>query len=86
MGRVVQYYYNPRGKSSTTFGNGLLISCVVNIGAQVAYVLCIEDGVFIPAIGATLPSGSEDISWCIPNYNSLMKNLKQVWCYFLCCW
>jgi len=86
MGWVVQYYCNPRGKSSITFGNGLLTSCVVNIGAQLTFVLCIEDRVVIPTIGATLPSSSEDISWRIFDHNSLMKTLNQVWCYFLCCW
>lgn len=50
---------------SATFGNGVSTSCVVNIGAQVASVLCIEDGVAVPATGVTLPFGGEDISRCL---------------------
>ncbi|KAI4345773.1 hypothetical protein L6164_012869 [Bauhinia variegata] len=50
---------------AAVFGNGLSTACVVNMGAQVTSVICIEDGVALPATGKTLPFGGEDISRCL---------------------
>ncbi|XP_057527724.1 actin-related protein 9 isoform X3 [Amaranthus tricolor] len=50
---------------ATVFGNGLSTACVVNIGAQVTSVICVEDGVVLPATGITLSFGGEDISRCL---------------------
>ncbi|GMH08483.1 hypothetical protein Nepgr_010323 [Nepenthes gracilis] len=47
------------------FGNGLSTACVVNIGAQVTSVICVEDGVPLPMTGITLSFGGEDISRCL---------------------
>ncbi|KAF7837510.1 actin-related protein 9 [Senna tora] len=49
---------------AAVFGNGLSTACVVNIGAQVTSVICIEDGGAVPVTGKTLPFGGEDISRC----------------------
>ncbi|XP_028780654.1 actin-related protein 9 [Neltuma alba] len=49
---------------AAVFGNGLSTACVVNIGAQVTSVICIEDGGALPLTGKTLPFGGEDISRC----------------------
>ncbi|KAJ8763322.1 hypothetical protein K2173_001460 [Erythroxylum novogranatense] len=53
------------GSSCCSFGNGLSTACVVNIGAQVSSVICIEDGVALPNTGNTLPFGGEDLSRCL---------------------
>ncbi|KAL4191398.1 hypothetical protein AMTRI_Chr07g80340 [Amborella trichopoda] len=50
---------------AAAFGNGLSTACVVNMGAQVTSVICIEDGVALPNTGVTLPFGGEDISRCL---------------------
>ncbi|XP_057959859.1 actin-related protein 9 [Malania oleifera] len=50
---------------AAVFGNGLSTACVVNIGAQVTSVICIEDGVALPNTQMTLPFGGEDISRCL---------------------
>lgn len=50
---------------AAVFGNGLSTACVVNIGAQVASVICVEDGVALPTTEKTLPFGGEDISRCL---------------------
>lgn len=50
---------------AAAFGNGLSTACVVNIGAQVTSVICIEDGVALPSTVLTLPYGGEDISRCL---------------------
>ncbi|XP_020580420.1 actin-related protein 9 isoform X2 [Phalaenopsis equestris] len=50
---------------ATAFGNGLSTACVVNIGAQVTSVICIEDGVALPSTIITMPYGGEDISRCL---------------------
>ncbi|KAF8388212.1 hypothetical protein HHK36_026878 [Tetracentron sinense] len=50
---------------AAAFGNGLSTACVVNMGAQVTSVICIEDGVALPTTGMTLPFGGEDISRCL---------------------
>ncbi|XP_057489006.1 actin-related protein 9 isoform X4 [Actinidia eriantha] len=42
------------------FGNGLSTACVVNMGAQVTTVICIEDGVTLPATQMTLRFGGEE--------------------------
>ncbi|XP_068645784.1 actin-related protein 9 isoform X2 [Aristolochia californica] len=50
---------------AAAFGNGLSTACVVNLGAQVTSIMCIEDGVTLPMTGMTLPYGGEDISRCL---------------------
>ncbi|KDP40299.1 hypothetical protein JCGZ_02297 [Jatropha curcas] len=50
---------------AAVFGNGLSTACVVNIGAQVTSVICVEDGVALPNTEKTLPFGGEDISRCL---------------------
>ncbi|WJZ87271.1 hypothetical protein VitviT2T_006667 [Vitis vinifera] len=50
---------------AAVFGNGLSTACVVNMGAQVTSVICIEDGVALPSTQMTLPFGGEDISRCL---------------------
>ncbi|OVA09164.1 Actin-related protein [Macleaya cordata] len=50
---------------AAAFGNGLSTACVVNMGAQVTSIMCIEDGVALPTTGVTLPFGGEDISRCL---------------------
>ncbi|XP_019428862.1 PREDICTED: actin-related protein 9 isoform X2 [Lupinus angustifolius] len=47
------------------FGNGLSTACVVNIGAQVTSMICIEDGGTLPSTLKTLPFGGEDIARCL---------------------
>lgn len=50
---------------AAVFGNGLSTACVVNIGAQVSSVICVEDGVALPTTQVTLRYGGEDISRCL---------------------
>ncbi|MED6131593.1 Actin-like protein arp9 (SWI/SNF complex component arp9) [Stylosanthes scabra] len=50
---------------AAVFGNGLSTACVVNIGAQVTSMICIEDGGALPTTVKTLPFGGEDISRCL---------------------
>ncbi|XP_010023997.2 actin-related protein 9 isoform X1 [Eucalyptus grandis] len=50
---------------AAAFGNGLSTACIVNMGAQVTSVICIEDGVALPNTEKTLPFGGEDISRCL---------------------
>ncbi|MQM05279.1 hypothetical protein Taro_038089 [Colocasia esculenta] len=50
---------------AATCGNGLATACVVNLGAQVTSIICVEDGVVIPSTSITLPFGGEDISRCL---------------------
>ncbi|KAM7279388.1 hypothetical protein ACFE04_006522 [Oxalis oulophora] len=50
---------------AAAFGNGLSTACVVNIGAQVTSVVCVEDGVALPNTEKTLTFGGEDISRCL---------------------
>ncbi|CAI8603043.1 unnamed protein product [Vicia faba] len=47
---------------AAVFGNGLSTACVVNIGAQVTSLICIEDGAALPSTARTLTFGGEDIS------------------------
>ncbi|KAK2647238.1 hypothetical protein Ddye_022433 [Dipteronia dyeriana] len=50
---------------AAVFGNGLSTACIVNIGAQVTSIICLEDGVALPISEKTLPFGGEDISRCL---------------------
>lgn len=50
---------------AAVFGNGLSTACIVNMGAQVTSVVCVEDGVALPSTEKTLPFGGEDISRCL---------------------
>ncbi|CAH9095363.1 unnamed protein product [Cuscuta epithymum] len=50
---------------AAVFGNGLSTACVVNIGAQVTSVICVEDGVALPTTQINLRYGGEDISRCL---------------------
>ncbi|KAI3700735.1 hypothetical protein L2E82_45373 [Cichorium intybus] len=50
---------------AAVFGNGLSTACVVNIGAQVSSVICVEDGVALPHTQITLRFGGEDVSRCL---------------------
>lgn len=50
---------------AAVFGNGLSTACVVNIGAQVTSVICVEDGVALPHTQITLRFGGEDVSRCL---------------------
>ncbi|KAJ0970294.1 hypothetical protein J5N97_023171 [Dioscorea zingiberensis] len=50
---------------AAAFGNGLSTACVVNIGAEVTSVICIEDGAALPTTSMILPYGGVDISRCL---------------------
>lgn len=50
---------------AAAFGNGLSTACVVNIGAHVTQVVCVEDGVALPHTALALPYGGDDISRCL---------------------
>ncbi|CAN6271045.1 unnamed protein product [Urochloa humidicola] len=50
---------------AAAFGNGLSTACVVNIGAQVTQVVCVEDGVALPHTALALPYGGDDVSRCL---------------------
>ncbi|KAK9137521.1 hypothetical protein Sjap_008115 [Stephania japonica] len=50
---------------AAAFGSGLSTACVVNMGAQVTSIICVEDGVALPNTCMTLPFGGEDISRCL---------------------
>ncbi|KAL6650446.1 hypothetical protein ACP70R_009371 [Stipagrostis hirtigluma subsp. patula] len=50
---------------ASAFGNGLSTACVVNIGAQVTQVVCVEDGVALPHTALALPYGGDDVSRCL---------------------
>ncbi|XP_023739968.1 actin-related protein 9 [Lactuca sativa] len=50
---------------AAVFGNGLSTACVVNIGAQVTSIICVEDGVALPHTQITLRFGGEDVSRCL---------------------
>ncbi|KAJ0860454.1 putative Actin family, ATPase, nucleotide binding domain-containing protein [Helianthus annuus] len=45
---ISQYYPMQQEGLAAVFGNGLSTACVVNIGAQVTSVICVEDGVPLP--------------------------------------
>ncbi|KAJ0797218.1 putative Actin family, ATPase, nucleotide binding domain-containing protein [Helianthus annuus] len=50
---------------AAVLGNGLSTTCVVNIGAQVTSVICVEDEVALPHTQMTLRFGGEDVSRCL---------------------
>ncbi|KAF6153224.1 hypothetical protein GIB67_036570 [Kingdonia uniflora] len=50
---------------AAAFGNGLLTACIVNIGAQVTSVICVEEGAVLPTTCVILPFGGEDVSRCL---------------------
>ncbi|TMW88728.1 hypothetical protein EJD97_018189 [Solanum chilense] len=50
---------------AAVFGNGLSTACIVNMGAQVTSVICVEDGVVLPTTQISLRFGGEDISRCL---------------------
>ncbi|KAL3677879.1 hypothetical protein R1sor_020835 [Riccia sorocarpa] len=50
---------------AATFGNGISSACVVDMGAQITSIVCIEDGVALPSTRIILPFGGEDISRCL---------------------
>ncbi|XP_055813660.1 actin-related protein 9 isoform X1 [Solanum dulcamara] len=50
---------------AAVFGNGLSTACIVNMGAQVTSVICVEDGVALPTTQISLRFGGEDISRCL---------------------
>lgn len=50
---------------AAVFGSGLSTACVVNLGAQVTSVICIEDGGALPTTQMNLRFGGEDISRCL---------------------
>ncbi|GFP95906.1 actin-related protein 9 [Phtheirospermum japonicum] len=60
---------------AAVFGNGLSTACIVNIGAQVTSVICIEDGVTIPTTQITLRYGGErhHQTWPPIRTDALMK-------------
>lgn len=60
---------------AAVFGNGLSTACVVNMGAQVTSVICVEDGVALPNTEKILPFGGEDISRCL----LWTQRLHQTW-------
>ncbi|KAG8636780.1 hypothetical protein MANES_15G038500v8 [Manihot esculenta] len=62
---VLSETFDNREGLAAVFGNGLSTACVVNVGAQVTSVICIEDGVALPNTEKTLPFGGEDISRCL---------------------
>ncbi|XP_059274854.1 actin-related protein 9 isoform X2 [Lycium ferocissimum] len=50
---------------AAAFGNGLPTACIVNMGAQVTSIICVEDGVALPTTQISLRFGGEDISRCL---------------------
>nr|XP_043628961.1 actin-related protein 9 isoform X2 [Erigeron canadensis] len=50
---------------AAVFGNGLSTACIVNIGAQVTSIICVEDGVALPHTQMSLRFGGEDVSRCL---------------------
>ncbi|KAF9106031.1 actin-like protein arp8 [Mortierella sp. GBA35] len=47
-----------------TFGAGVSAACVVDIGAEITKVSCVEDGICIPNSRAVLKYGGDDITRC----------------------
>ncbi|KAF9427682.1 actin-like protein arp8 [Podila epigama] len=47
-----------------SFGAGVSAACVVDIGAEVTKIACVEDGVCIPNSRAVLKYGGDDITRC----------------------
>ncbi|CAN5958008.1 unnamed protein product [Sphagnum jensenii] len=50
---------------AATFGNGVSSGCIVNMGAQVTSVMCIQEGVAIPTTRSVLSFGGDDITRCL---------------------
>ncbi|KAF9606123.1 hypothetical protein IFM89_023176 [Coptis chinensis] len=57
---------------AAVFGNGLSTACVVNMGAQMTSIICVEslwmkseDGVALPTTGVNLPFGGETILYSL---------------------
>ncbi|XP_027116482.1 actin-related protein 9 isoform X1 [Coffea eugenioides] len=50
---------------AAAFGNGMSTACIINLGAQVTSVICVEDGAVLPTTQMTLRYGGEDISRCL---------------------
>ncbi|KAF9199589.1 actin-like protein arp8 [Haplosporangium sp. Z 27] len=53
-----------------SFGAGVSAACVVDIGAEVTKVACVEDGICIPNSRAVLKYGGDDITRC---FSALVK-------------
>ncbi|KAF9316232.1 actin-like protein arp8 [Podila horticola] len=53
-----------------SFGAGVSAACVVDIGAEVTKIACVEDGVCIPNSRAVLKYGGDDITRC---FSALVK-------------
>lgn len=53
-----------------SFGAGVSAACVVDIGAEVTKIACVEDGVCIPNSRAMLKYGGDDITRC---FSALVK-------------
>lgn len=47
-----------------SFGAGVSAACVVDIGAEITKVACVEDGICIPNSRAVLKYGGDDITRC----------------------
>ncbi|MCO5552041.1 hypothetical protein L7F22_005551 [Adiantum nelumboides] len=65
---------------AVTFGTGASSGCVVNIGAQVTSVICVEEGVALPTTRVILPFGGEDISRCLLWLEQKLKSWPPVEC------
>lgn len=65
---------------AVTFGSGVSSGCIVNIGAQVTVVICVEDGVALPSTRVVLPFGGEDISRCLLWLQHRLKTWPPVEC------
>eukprot|EP00250_Pteridium_aquilinum_P032818 c4713_g1_i2 orf=129-1619(+) len=65
---------------AVTFGTGASSGCVVNIGAQVTSVICVEEGVALPSTRVILPFGGEDISRCLLWLQQSLKSWPPVEC------
>eukprot|EP00249_Psilotum_nudum_P014372 c24788_g1_i1 orf=403-2223(-) len=65
---------------SATFGNGVSSACIVNLGAQVSSVICVEDGVALPTTRMILPFGGDDITRCLLWVEQRLKSWPTVEC------
>ncbi|KAM3578630.1 Actin-like protein arp8 [Umbelopsis sp. WA50703] len=72
-------YMNFRGvfvqqeSTCATFGAGISMACVVDIGAQKTSISCVEDGLCLPDSRITLPLGGDDIT---TSFTSFLKRNK----------
>ncbi|MCO5578945.1 hypothetical protein L7F22_032796 [Adiantum nelumboides] len=71
---------DPAESVAVTFGTGASSGCVVNIGAQVTSVICVEEGVALPTTRVILPFGGEDISRCLLWLEQKLKSWPPVEC------